>query len=1454
MLRERPLKWLEGLVHDLIVLVESETGRGGDDIRLRLAGGETVEIQAKKGLRATEELWNALLALAEAVVVNDNIFGVLAVCPESSGTIRKALRRDMVAIGEGSTDGLSPTGRKLLARLDAHGLDAKIVCSRLRILVIDALTTSGGGVQAARSELAGIFIAQNVDTAWALLCREAHDMIERRGRVDRRRATTVLESHPLRLITHPQQGTNVPTGFGTFADILGGVATTPHSPVSSLGASLLAEAAAKLAERIRRGRYFVGFPTQEEARRLAAGLITGEFSQCTPGTRARLLASCARWLSQAENEGDVEGLIELSLSIEETQEAAIARAFLAARSDWKDGMSALAGRRTPEARAAALQIHLNAHDPAETLAWVDQAGLLPDELDPDGRQVLLNCHAAAESWERALGISGVLTAEDLERTPSLYGTTALVLLANSVDPDLRAFIGRGIPPDSRGFPLEDTTEAIERRRRAAGLFRASGSVAGDLGRDAIASHHRMMALWLELRDEEAYSEAMRSLEEIFSSGEDFVPVLPLALAFGVTVNREAVARELARRSALDPQGSPDLALAHLAMAQSEANAEQQLHYLVTHADVMRPHLTPEGMLDLELQLLVATGRQEQARDRLTQDGGILPDQRRSEIRLLLDRGQEGLTTRDFEEAYARSPDTAHLKQLVDHLARQDFSQRLADLGIELVVRTHSRREAEILISILASHGRHDCVDAVLDAIPDLVAGSTILQTAKGWSLFREGALAGAEAMLAKGDDDDRNSRALRTNILIASGRWAELEAMTEAHWRDRENRDPGERIEAAQLAVQTGQHEIALNLARAAVEGAPDDPHLLLAAYAVAIALGREAELDAFKWFERAADLSGEDGPVQKTSVNAIVEQAPDWNAHVEHATELWRRGKAPLASVAEALRQPMLELLLSPILGNRDKIEPRRRGLVSAFSGARAEPQPRGKGPIALDASALVTLAALGRLEDILALPEGVLLPHATLTWLFIERQELTFHQPSRIASAHEALHLLTEGRLHRFAPESPIDPALADLVGRDLAAMLVEAAASEGDAPPRFVVRSAPVAKVGSFLEETADLSDHHGLLRSCHALLDALVREGAVEKDQSERAARYLSRNEEQWPGEAPIPRGADLYLDDLTVSYLTTTGLLDRLAVAGFRAHVSEAEIATWRALVGSERLSRRTDEFIEGIRSAIAKGIAEGGVALDAREEGDPEKAYPAHAFLRLAAKAGVLVSDDRFVNAHPRIEHDGHEAPIWTSLNLIEHLAPTEGPDRRKVWTDRTALRQFGYVHIPTDRDEIEYHLSESYLHEEDLVESPGMRALRENIRSGQQRGWMVLMDESPWIFRSLADFSGAIQSQWVDKVPDDLARARSLWLLDCADLRNWAGCLDGDPSNIARYGSALVLSRTLMNRINDAEGEALERMDAWLEDVVEHLATQEPATHRWMIDMLGQSLLASATGNSADG
>src|SRR3546814_14027320 len=113
----------------------------------------------------------------------------------------------------------------------------------------------------------------------------------------------------------------------------------------------------------------------------------------------------------------------------------------------------------------------------------------------------------------------------------------------------------------------------------------------------------------------------------------------------------------------------------------------------------------------------------------------------------------------------------------------------------------------------------------------------------------------------------------------------------------------------------------------------------------------------------------------------------------------------------------------------------------------------------------------------------------------------------------------------------------------------MLGEAQSQPGDEAQRIVVRSAPVQKVGSFRGEGVDLARFADHLVSCLAVIDKLVEAGQLTLEEEQRARAYLEANEMRWVPESAIEAGAELYLDDLSVSYLTTAGSPHPIAAAG-----------------------------------------------------------------------------------------------------------------------------------------------------------------------------------------------------------------------------------------------------------------------------------------------------------------
>lgn len=177
---ERPMGWLEGVLDDTPVELDAETGGPGDDVRFLSSGGKRVELQAKRGLQRGNDLWEALLSLADGVGAGHIDAGILAVCPNSSGTIREALSEDIIRLGNGRYDGLRGIGSDFSSRLTTASLDARVVCSRIRIVVISAVD-GNREAEATASERLGR-VAQDPQLAWRALVEYGRQLIRVRGK------------------------------------------------------------------------------------------------------------------------------------------------------------------------------------------------------------------------------------------------------------------------------------------------------------------------------------------------------------------------------------------------------------------------------------------------------------------------------------------------------------------------------------------------------------------------------------------------------------------------------------------------------------------------------------------------------------------------------------------------------------------------------------------------------------------------------------------------------------------------------------------------------------------------------------------------------------------------------------------------------------------------------------------------------------------------------------------------------------------------------------------------------------------------------------------------------------------------------------------------------------------------------------------------------------------------
>lgn len=1189
-------------------------------------------------------------------------------------------------------------------------------------------------------------------------------------------------------------------------------------------------------EALRQGRFYLDPETAAaKAKALGERLATGDLSGVSDGLRRRGLALCARWRVHHATEDDLAPWLEIAGP--ELEETRIVRAFLAAKSDEAAGLDALGPIDTPALRMVAMQIRARSHGSGEVVAWCDAAGISLADLDADGRSVLLQHLAIAENWPRAFDGIEALSRPDFETTPILHKLAGHLLAASASAPVFRRAVLQGQPLlHGADFPFDDTAAGLTARDRAEDHFRQAAVAARAAGSQSGANYLSSWALLLAMRNPARRAVAEAELRATLDDPEAGASVVPLALSFGIAINREAVEANLARREALKPKGDVELATARFALVQRQGGVEASLAYLARHRNLMSAHIAPEYMVQLDVQLLRAANRSGEAADRLKAVRDQIPPELVGRLEAFIAQDTKAEVA-DLEKRFQEAPDAASRGSLLEALTPEGYSDRVVDLWLDQVRETRARDAAETLVRYLEHHGRADRAEEALAAAGDLLAGSFVLRAAQAWNDYRQGRFnEAAEALEAlRAERTDLNDRALRVNLLIDSGRWPELIGLVEDEWAARGERSAQDLLRAAELASRVGSPRV-LELLEEAAAREPEDPNILIASYSLAVRAGQDEAAKANAWLEAAIRLSDETGPVQQTSLKELLAQQPEWDRSVETIWNHLRDGEVPLRMAAPLLRRPALELHLAAMIMNRRERDPRKRAVIPAFSGIRASPDLTA-GTIGLDVTALINLEMCGVLTELVA-RGGIHIAHDALRCLFDDRQAMAFHQPSRIAEAKALLQDLMAGQIRIFEPSVAANAKLAGDIGGTAGAMLEAAQATPDRAR---AVRVGPATRLESLGDEFADLSAFNSVLVSGTTLTGAVAASGRLTQGEEAVARAYLARvSDRPWSDDECLPAGVELLVDDVSLSHLRSMGILNALQASGHNILVSPRQKDEARALLALESRRVEIEAVIEGLRLKLETAIASGAVVAcsnDSRSEDDAEGFV--RCLFNLSERVDVVVIDDRYFNQLRAIDHGTGATPIWTSLDVLNLLEAEGRLSRERRDAARTLLRQCGLIVFPVEEAELRAQIfAGSEDGEGRLRETGELRAFRENIALMQLRGWLRLPKESAWAIQLSAMVIRLITEQWTEDVPDATARARSDWLLERIDHRNWAEMIGHqDGSQMAANGLSWQLVKLMLAAPTDSGARA--RFDAWLEGHVEALKSYDRAAYDWMIETL---------------
>ncbi len=1155
---------------------------------------------------------------------------------------------------------------------------------------------------------------------------------------------------------------------------------------------------------LRKSRFFLEFDRSTFSLTLGEKLVDGDLSGGTGAVRGRALAWCARLLSPTAELEKAEEYVGLAKTLAHLPEIDIADAFIASRrGDKSAALSSLASIDSPASKSAALMIVAHHEGADGALEWLKTAGLGVSDLGPDGKFYLLQQQLQLAQWDAAKNALSVLSDQDVDESPALHHMMAITHLIVVVPTEFRTRVLNQLPFDAANFPLASDATAMESRQTAHRHFISAADAARQLDCPRAASVDDEYALWLELRDPEESHEGRQRLEAKLQNPKSALRLVPLGLQFGVKLNLAAVEQEIEQHIALHGEITQDAAIARFALAFTQKTPEDVAYFVARHYDQLSKHIDTRAMRILQIERFAKAGMPQRATEclqLLSGEGVSEADEKRLRILIAEAEGTDQVDARraQFKETNSLSD----LASLVDELESESKWDSVCHYGEMLFERTRSVRDAERFAIALGKTKKDGQLVEFLETNTTLLVQSRNLQMLYCWSLFYEGKLLEARSELSKLSDkqDDPNYRALQVNLGIFLGDWNSLSAFVASECAGKDERNAQELIHAAQLAFQLNSPN-AKELLFAAADRGSDDAGILASAYFLAASAGWEDDAEVTAWLRAAAELSGDGGPIRKLTLRDVLNRKPEWDRRESDVWEQLSRGDIPMFIAADFLNKSLLDLMLLPALANLSENDPRRRGAIPAYSGKRHPAVLQTDKAVGIDATALLTLSHLNLLDKAFDAFDTVYVPHSTLAWLFQEKQKAAYHQPSRIRDAHRIRNLLATDVLQGLSPSSEPDSDLSAQIGDELALLIAEAGRARDDEEiQRIVVRSSPVHRLGSLMEEEADLGTHAAIVSSCQSIVDKLQHMGHLAAEEYKKAHAFLQLHEKPWPHEPDIADGAILYLDDLALAYFLNLGMLDRLKAAGFRLIVSHRSVLESNMLIAYETLSDKVNNAIERIRLAIKSRIESGKVTVAKRQSArapDEQSLFehPTARAIALASDCDAIIVDDRFVNKHASINHGESQARVYSTLDLLDALvaAGSISPEERLGY--RTVVRRSGYFFVSIDGDELAGHLSASEVKDAKVIEIAELKAIRENMLHARMTRWLQLPEESFWLDTTLRVLIRTLRNLWKPDGDPSCVRARSDWILDQVDVRGWAhrfGSESGD--SVVRAGRGVLI------------------------------------------------------------
>ncbi len=1099
------------------------------------------------------------------------------------------------------------------------------------------------------------------------------------------------------------------------------------------------------------------------------------------------------------------------------RDTAIVNAWLlVARDDLDSALQVLRDRQDADARTVLFAILRRKKGLEYALTWYDALeNHPPSQFTGPGWRAVAAALIEGNRFEQAANLVSNLPSHLVTECPVLGYVEGLIYAALFVPEAHRNLI---IEEEFLAVTdhLLEGAEADRCRQRSVEAFGHARAAADFLGDKKLVSRIDSWLRWLRLVDPTQRGGDIAALKAAMADGALAVDLIGFAAAFGVDFDPGPLERHLVRQQQLGGLSRRELA-ARVHLLRCRGRYQELAVFVEENWERLAEGSPPAALGGLLIESYSRCGECGRAEDTLLKlrDKLYPLDVPRFELMIDQCRGQDP-TTRALDN-YQSTRSYEDLWNLVKVLRDAKRWSELKPFALALFdAEPNSDNALGCVECLYGTRTPEEEVVGFLDRNVELVERTHELASARAWALYHVGRVNEAKQVNDRLLAARRNVRDVGLDIYVAirTGDWERFTDILGREWDCRADLPVDMLLQLAKLAG-TRAPERAIQLAQESVEREPESPNVLLHAWDIARSLARD-DL-AMPWVQRAAELSREgSGPVATYSFRQMAETMRAQGEGWRRKNEIFREGRLPLHMAAPMFNVPLSRFLIAIAHENENQVDARRRYPIPVRSGARKPIDTKGVNRLVLDITSTIILSELERLDSVVQALEEVYVSPRLMELLLLERENVEFHQPSRVREAKPLVELKHKGHLSVVDQAGP-DTLVAD-VGEALATLLNGAKSRGG-----VCAHAGKVYKVGSYMDQEAELGVYAEHLVTPAAIAVTLRDEGLIDGATFETATAYLNRVGGEYGGP-PLRAGAAVYLDRVAAESLSEAGLLTALVNSGRAAFVHTSAAEEWEALVATERHTTTMVEALERIRRSLRQGMAADKVRFlreGGRHEAEEYRFGPAELpvidILEDGGRVDAVCIDDRFLNSGPFLEDNrGRRVPLLCTLDILDLLVARDAMSGDQRRQDLNTMRRWGFFALPLDRDELVPLLkSRGVEGDGELRESAELRIIRESL--ARLHSAEVLTSEADLEYLDHLWWSGieSIRELWADLGSSiDEIEARADWVLEhvMPDVELALRFVTKRDDRIRQLAVARLVALLLPFRI------PLERRDAWTE------------------------------------